>query len=288
LAVLTLHFATVFATPLFVNTPAVLPFVIAGRVLLLVPLALPYIIPQSWGTLHAHPHQAYRDYSVLFKYASLASLALHAKATILGLAFNAPDEHYHRHSIYLPFDTEKRSSWERTTSAFGRILSATSDHPLVTGAGADVLLSTLTLGLWAAVRATNLQDILASAIPFYERAGDTDKAEEEPDQITPIVTRKSTRSKANAASSQSGESVGRHSTRRKGRSRKSKQDSESTRSDAAYEPTTSEAASAVEGDILPGAGTLDWEAAALIWGFIALGGLGVGSAGVLGGECIAR
>lgn len=270
------------AVPLFVNTPALLPLVVAGRATLLAPLALPYLVPDSWGTLHAHPHQAYREYSVLFRYASFASLALHGKATIVGLAFNAPDEHYHRHSIHLPFDVEKRSSWERTTSAFGRIIGATSDHPIVSGAGADVLLSAVSLGLWAAVRATDLQDILISAIPFYKRPGDTPQ-----DNVpaTPVSTRKV---KGRAAGSQSGESVGRQSTRRKGRGRKSKQDTESIRSDALYEPTASEAASVLEGDVLPEPGHLDWEAAALIWGFIAAGGLGVGSAGVLGGECIAR
>lgn len=44
---------------------------------------------------------------------------------------------------------------------------------------------------------------------------------------------------------------------------------------------------AVEGDSLP-AEDLDWEAAALAWGLTAAGGLGCGSAGVFGGECISR
>lgn len=258
----------------------------AGRGLLLAPLIVPYVVPQSWGTLHSHPHQAYKEYSVLFRYASLASLALHAKATLLGLAYSTPAEYYHRHSIHLPFDVEKRSSWERTTSAFGRILGATSDHPLVSGAGADVLLSAISLGLWAAVRATDLHDILTLAVPFYERPGD--KPQEDTIQTSTMVTRNNAKGQPSATSSQSGESVGRPSTQRKTRSRKSKQEIESTQHDAAYEPTASEAASVVEGDILPEAGNLDWEAAALIWGFIVAGGLGVGSAGVLGGECIAR
>lgn len=253
-----------------------------SRGLLLAPVVLPYVIPQSWGTVHAHSHQAYKKYSVLFKYTALISFVLHGKATVLGLAYNAPDAHYHRHSIHLPFDTEQRSSWERTSSAFGRILSATADHPLVGGAGLDVLLSAISIGLWAAVRATDLQDILASTIPFYQRAGNEPVV---PIASTPIATR----SKARAvAGSQSGDSIGRQSTRRQGRARKSKQDTESVKSDAAYEPTTSEAASLVEGDVLPEPGSLDWEAAALIWGSIVAGGLGVGSAGVLGGECIAR
>lgn len=285
LSLLTFHFATVTVIPLFVNTPALLPLVAASRAMLLAPLVLPYIVPQSWGTLHAHPHQAYKEYSILFRYASLASLVLHGKSTIIGLAYNAPNEHYHRHSIHLPFDVEKRSSWERTTSAFGRILGATSDHPLVSGAGADVLLSAISLGLWAAVRATDLQDILTSAVPFYRRPGA--KSEDTP-EVTSVVTRNKAKALAKATGSQAGDSVGRQSTRRKGRPRKSKQDTESIRSEAAYEPTASEAASVLEGDVLPEAGNLDWEAAALIWGFIVAGGLGVGSAGVLGGECIAR
>lgn len=278
------QFAILVATPLFVSTPALLPLVVTSRVLLLSPLALPYLAPESWGRVHAHPHQAYRKYSTLFQWASFGSFILYGKATALGLAFNAPGAHHHRHTIPIPFDVEERPAWERTTTAFGRILRATSDHPVVRGAGLDVLLSALSLGLWAAVRATDLQDILASIIPFYQRAGDKIQSSLE---SSPTATRAKSKAAA-AAGSQSGDSVGRQSTRRKGRSRKSKQDTEGTRSDAAYEPTTSEAASLVEGDILPEAGNLDWEAAAAIWGFIIVGGLGVGSAGVLGGECIVR
>lgn len=54
-----------------------------------------------------------------------------------------------------------------------------------------------------------------------------------------------------------------------------------------YKPSSAVAASVAEGDVIP-VDRLDWESAALAWGLTAFGGLGCGSAGVFGGECIAR
>jgi hypothetical protein len=282
LVVLIAQLAIQVATPLFVATPVLVPLVVTSRLLLLAPLAFPYLAPESWGTIHAHPHQAYRKYASLFQLVSFGSFALHGKATAVGLAFNAPNAHHHRHMIPIPFDVKETPAWEQTTTAFGRILRATSDHPVVRGVGLDVMLSALSLGLWAAVRATDLQDILTSIVPFYHRA--EDKTQKALEDSSPATRSKTTGS---AAASQAGDTTGRQSTRRKSRrSRKSKQVPEGP--DAAYEPTTSEAASLVEGDVVPEAGTLDWETAAAIWGLVVVGGLGVGSAGALGGECIAR
>lgn len=54
--------------------------------------------------------------------------------------------------------------------------------------------------------------------------------------------------------------------------------------DSAYQPTEEE--SRIEGD--EEALEDDWEAAALAWGLVSTGGLGLGSCGVFGAECIAR
>lgn len=81
--------------------------------------------------------------------------------------------------------------------------------------------------------------------------------------------------------------------RRRGRPRKVKQEEPEPEpepeqiADPTYEPTPQQAAQVVEGDSLPDE-DLDWEVAALAWGITALGGLGCGSAGVYGGECISR
>jgi hypothetical protein len=282
--VLASNFAILSATPYFANTPSLKYLVLAARALTYAPLALPNLIPVSWGVQHSHPHQAYATYTKLFKFISAASFLLHVKATIVGLAYNAPAAHEHRHSIHLPFDVEKRSSWERTSGAFGRLLGATEDHPVVGGIGRDVLLSALSIGFWAAVRAIDVSGVLATTIPFYELHRD------DVDEVLPIQPSSPTSKRRAKPKAISTGINGTHevdekgSVRRRGRPRKSKDGD-----DAQYEPTPSEAASAAEGDALPrGDHVVDYEATALAWGLTTVGGLGVGSAGVLGGECIAR
>lgn len=273
MAILVPNFAAIAVSAFVANTSALTTVFFTARGLTLAPLILPYAVPESWGSVHPRPHETYRTYGKLFTAIAVTSLVLHSKATVTGLAYNAPDSHYHRHSIYLPFDTETRSSWERTTSAFGRILEAMSDHPVVSSVGWDVLLSTLSIGVWTAVRGTDVSSILTSSIPLYQ-PDDSGDASPEPT--------KETARKAITTGGQSTDSGEATSPRRRGRPRKVK---EEPVDEQAYEPTPSEAADAAEGDAFPNMG---WDSTALAWGMTALGGLGVGSAGVFGGECVAR
>jgi hypothetical protein len=283
-SIFTLNFAVLSAMPLLANTPSLKYLVLAARALTYAPLALPNLIPVSWGVQHSHPHEAYATYTKLFKFISTAAFLLHVRATIVGLAYNAPAAFEHRHSIHLPFDVERRSSLERASGAFGRLLGATADHPVVGGIGRDVLLSALSIGLWAAVRAIDVSGVLASTIPLYElHRDDVDELLIEP-AASPAVKKRSKPKAITTGIHGTHEVDEKGSVRRRGRPRKSK-DGE----DAQYEPTPSEAASAAEGDSLPGGDhVIDYEATALAWGLTTVGGLGVGSAGVLGGECIAR
>lgn len=196
--------------------------------------------------------------TVLFKVIAAGNLALFLVTTFHGLKYNAPDAYYHRHSIHLPFDVEKRSAWERTTSASGRILAATADHPVVQGATFDVVLSALSLGVWAAVRSTSVQNMLACVVPGVLREGDSGAK----DSTTKDTKRD-------------------HQSKRP-RSR-SKAKKEEDASEESYEP--SEAGSIPEGDVIPES-DLDWESTAVALGLTVVGGLGFGSAGVMGAECI--
>lgn len=269
--------STAALAPHFANTPSIVTLASANRALVFAPLLLHYVVPLSWGVTYAHPHQAYGTYTSLFNFVSVASFLLHAKATVMGLAYNAPESYRHRHSVYIPFDIEQRSAWERTTSAFGKVLGAMTDHPVVATAGYDVLLSALAVGLWAAVRGTDSQIILSSTVPGLQVPGSTFKGD-------PSVREEA---KAKATNSHGDSDPEPPTPLRRGRPRKVKQEHE-TESEAAYEPTASEAASVAEGDEMPAAGASDWEATALTWGLSIIGGLGVGTAGVLGAECIAR
>lgn len=123
-----------------------------SRILPFVPLALPYILPQRFGSVHAHPHTTYNTYKTIFRTIAVASVLLHTKSTVLALYYNAPESHYYRHSLLHPLRGEHRSALDRYTVATGRIFGAINEHPAVSAVGWDVILSGLSLGLWAAIR----------------------------------------------------------------------------------------------------------------------------------------
>lgn len=156
-------FTTVFLSPFAANTPSFPTVALAYRILSFAPLLLPYIVPESWGTVHIHPHDSHTAYTALFRTISVVSFLLHGKSTVLALLFNTPDSHYHRHSVLHPFKQERRTTLERSSTAVGKVLGAIGDHPAVSAVGWDVLLSGMSLGLWAANRGLDVQAILSSS-----------------------------------------------------------------------------------------------------------------------------
>jgi hypothetical protein len=296
---LTVNLVAIFLLPHAAGTPSFLPIVVLARAATFFPLFISKVVPVSWGTVHPHPHNAYSSFTTLFRVLSLATFALHAKATVLGLAYNTPDSQYHRHSRFIPWDLEERSAWERSTTALGKVLGSTSDHPVVAAAGWDVLLCTLSLGLWAAVRATDVQDILTSTIPLYRAQPSPSLTKQEDTSVPDIKTEDDEsepdlpatprqRSRFNRTSTSSGaSSTASTPSPQRNRRPKSAEEAPGDVGERAYEPSAKEAREVVEGDVLP-SGELDWESAALAWGLAALGGLGSACAGVFGAECISR
>lgn len=138
-----------------------------SRLLTFAPLLLPYIVPEAWGTVHPHPHDAHSAYISLFRTISYFSTALHGKSTVEALLYNAPDSSYHRHSVLHPFKLEHRSSLERSSTAFAKVLGAINDHPAVSAVGWDVIISGLSLGLWAAARSLDVSGVLAGSGLYY-------------------------------------------------------------------------------------------------------------------------
>lgn len=282
-------YGTVFLIPYVAETPLFSRIVATSRALTFAPLVLHTIAPTSWGTVHTHHHEASAALTDLFRFMSVVSVLLHGTATFTGLKYNVPHAHYHRHSKLLPWDIEERSKWERTTTAVGKLLGATSDHPVVAAVGYDVLLSGLSTGLWAAVRSLRAGDILSSVVPLYEDSemstaklvGTNDQHNLEEGASEPRRT--SRRHKSSVSAEDNREPP---IPRRRGRPRKTKQDPVEEPGDETYEPTAGEKNSA-EGDALPGQ-ELDWDAAGLAWFLTSVGGLGLGCAGVFGGECLAQ
>ncbi|RYP58536.1 hypothetical protein DL769_008910 [Monosporascus sp. CRB-8-3] len=304
---LALNYGSLFILPYAAETPSFATNVLITRGSTFLPLVLPKITPVSWGAVNVHPHDTYSSLTKMFRFVSGVSVLLHFKATFVGLIYNAPNSHHHRHSVLFPWDVKERSTWERSTTAFGRILRSRSDHPVVAAVAWDVIISALSLGLWAAVRAMDVHDIIKSAIPFSgfrarsllprnvkeETPKPAVKTEpesaEEAESDHPMTLRRSGRQKKSrldsiASSNGASEDTTAPVPRKRGRPRKYKPVVEE---DSTYEPTPSEAREAVEGDELP-PDSLDWESAALVWGLTAAGGLASASAGVYGGECISR
>ncbi|KAI8223328.1 hypothetical protein K4K55_010082 [Colletotrichum sp. SAR 10_96] len=300
LASFCLNYVLIYWAPSTTGTMTFRNIAVLGRILTFAPVIIPAVVPASWGTVYSNHHGAYRIVTELFRFLSTASFAFHVKGTALGLLYNAPDAHYHRHSRFLPFDREERSTWERTTTALGKVLGSASDHPVVAGVAWDVLLSGASQGLWVATRALDVDDILASSTPFAQK--NAPKAQP--------LTRLLEGNDKSTPESETGSHTSAISTRRRGRPAKAKtgemtisktaaaegnrrtRDCRATEEvdevpEDAYEPSAAESRSAVEGDEMPD-GDLDWESAALAWGLTALGGLGSSSAGVFGAECTSR
>lgn len=306
--VLTQSFGILFAAPIAAGTDSFAKLLVVARVLTFVPLVLPVIVPVSWGTIHAHPHGSYEAFVDQFRYVSMATFLLQTKVLATGLRSNAPDAYYHRHSKFLPFDWEKRSALERTSTAFSRMLGSTSDHPVVAGVAWDVLLSGVSVMIWAAIRSLDINDILASATPFFKTrtleglqyqltreistdGSDTSEVGRPVESAKGRALRSSSKvedDEADGTSARGAISRGsRRSTRQRGRETTDETGNDDGTADKTYKPTAAESGAAVESDVIP-QDEADFEAAALTWGLNVLGGLGFGSAGVFGAECISR
>ncbi|KAH6888701.1 hypothetical protein B0T10DRAFT_59835 [Thelonectria olida] len=279
---LTLNYANIFWAPTQFGDASFKYWVLASRALTTAPLLVQYVIPASWGSRYRDIGDVYGTYKTLFKAISVVTFLLHLRTSLPALFFNEPDPHRHRHSVYLTSDVERRFAWERTTSAFGRLLESTSDHPVVGLVGADVILASVSIGFWVATRAMNTFDILACTMPGFS-------GQQEPeDKPAKPVTMAWWEAKAlmSGANGTGVEAEEESPSRRRGRRRKSKSKTKKNEpDDGAYKPAPSEV-SATEGDVLP-SDDWDWESAAVVWGLTALGGLGLGSAGAYGSEIIA-
>ncbi|KAL2133390.1 hypothetical protein VTI74DRAFT_2433 [Chaetomium olivicolor] len=293
------------------------------RLLTLAPVMLPNIVPTSWGIVYSDPRDAYPSITKLFRTISAMTGLLHVKTTLSALLYNLPGSYKHRHSIKIPLDIEKRSKWERTATAIEKVLGSMTDHPVVSAAGKDVLLSALTLGIWAAVRSADVGNMLRVAIPFpkslqrssseeaptetvkAEEASTASAHEESPKPATTGMTlRRRGRPKKTSISSIASSDMPAEETqptpRRRGRPRKAKPEPEpepepeqdglepeDVPNDKTYEPTPKVRAEVEMGDIMPQE-DFDWEPASLAWGLTVLGGLGAASAAVYGAECVSR
>jgi hypothetical protein len=162
-------FTTVFLIPFASNTPSFMTVSMLSRALPISFLMLPYVVPASWGIIHTHPHSAHYTYTTLFQIISVISAFFHLKTTVFALFYNTPENYYYRHSLLHPFKEEHHSALNRGYTAVGRLFGAIREHPAVGAVGWDVILSGLSLGVWAAVRGLDAKEMLGSSMVFMKR-----------------------------------------------------------------------------------------------------------------------
>ncbi|PMD36669.1 hypothetical protein L207DRAFT_515186 [Hyaloscypha variabilis F] len=288
------NFAATFLIPYASNTPSFMTVSLLSRALPFSFLALPYIIPESWGTVHNHPHETHTTYTRLFRTISTISALLHFKASFFALFHNTPESTYYRHSLLHPFKEEHRSALNRGSTALSRVFGAILEHPAVSAFGGDVLLSGLSVGIWAAIRGLDPADMLGSSVPFLPHktkeledvsASIKQEAEKAVQHIeTTPATRRRGRPKGSEKSTPDLDETSTVShLKRRGRPSKIHLTDGDDANDTTYKPD--EIDEMEEGDENADE---DWEVGALAWGLITAGGLGTGSASIYGAEVVAR
>jgi hypothetical protein len=124
-------------------------------------------------------------YTTFFRSITFVAALLHFKSTALALFYNTPESYYYRHSLLHPFKKEHLSTINRGSTAVAKLFGAIREHPAVSAVGWDVVLSGLSLGVWAAVRGLDGKEILGSSIPFMSR---TDKQLEVTGMLISVAT----------------------------------------------------------------------------------------------------
>lgn len=309
-------YAAIALTPTAYDTTTFIPITLLARVLPFAPLALPYLVPESWGTTHTSAQKMNKHYTNLFRIISALSFILYVKSTSYAIIFNDPGETYLNPRLLNPLHRDERDDFARTTTTMGRIMAAafgskyTMSSPIITKIGWDVVMSGISLGCWAAVRGTDANVMISNVIGgMGGEAGEgdgsliaggmvddlkrmADKASNKVDKEIDHVKReqgslrRSTRERRSTSARHSDEEH--EKPKRQTRSKKEKEHHEETEEDehdSAYRPNHKGLDQIIEKthEELP---EEDAEAAALAWGIVAALGLGTGSSAVFGAESV--
>ncbi|TVY38664.1 hypothetical protein LSUB1_G003725 [Lachnellula subtilissima] len=293
IVLLVANFTSIFLIPFAANTPSFMTVSIASRIIPFSFLLLPYIIPNSFGKIHTHPHSAHSTYTTIFRTISVIAAALHLKSTILALVSNTPERYAYRHSLLHPFQEEKLTTLDRGSTALGRLFGAIGEHPAVSAVGWDVIMSGLSLGVWAGIRALDAWEMLDSSVVFMKRtakavqgtSGPTLKQEIVETVENIVEATPSRRGPGRPRKTEKVEDTDDASSvvslpRRRGKPSKKAVENHA---DATYKPAGGDQLEEGDENVEE-----DWESAAMAWGMIIAGGLGTGSAGIFGADMKAR
>lgn len=143
--------------PITSNTIFFMPLSLAFRYSAFLPLGLIYMLP-DWGIMDPRSDDDMQAaYNALFCVFALLSGSLYYNSTLAALLQNTTESRSFLHRM----TREGDSPLEGSPSVANKIFAAIGDHPVVNAAVWDVLLSGLSLGVWASARDLDLCDILS-------------------------------------------------------------------------------------------------------------------------------
>lgn len=131
--------------------------------------------PQRWSQSNADVHAARRSYKRIFNVLAATSCVLYAINTWIALLRFSPRDYYYRYSfVWNMYTQEQRPVLEMLGTAVSRLVRTLGEHPVVSALGCDVLLSGLTLSVWAAVRGVDITAVLSCSVaPWLDNGKDS-------------------------------------------------------------------------------------------------------------------
>lgn len=270
IALIALH-ACVFLLPFSVATPQFWSVLSVAHLVLFQPVYIDRLAPVAYGST-IRPR---RNYLVVYRFLSYASLLLYLKQTFVALLDNDPGAYKHRHSHYLasmhlPHEN-RRGPMLRTASSISRVLGSLSDHPAVASMGWDVLMCAISLAAWATIRGLDTSRIAAASTGLITPTAS--HAQFHPSSLDFTHIRSMSVTSNASANVSPGPRVRKRRNNGQGQGKAGEKDGE-------FSPNEAVA------DSVRGEEEMDenLEAAAVSWALFTLGGLGVLAPGVLGAD----
>jgi hypothetical protein len=271
---------------------------------------------------HTSVHQARKAYEDIFRVLAFASFGLHMMRSYNAIVDEAPPHRYLNHNfVWNTHREEGNTRYQQTWTVLVRVIGALSDNPVISQVGWDVVISVLSLCVWAVAHGVDVTAMLrcsglfwsiptpsiksVSLVPKSLLNGSATKSEvgsvveEIADSISITSPNKRGRGRPRktsvaiakdhlSSSTPSATGSLRRSTRNRHTSSMSQASNDSA-SDEDYVPTQATQDAVDEFDFDNDEGLAkETEAAALAWGLFIVGGLGTVTAGVLGAESTGR
>jgi hypothetical protein len=288
----------------------------------IMPLLLASLVqPNSMHRVQKHTsvHQARKAYEDIFRILAFASFGLHMMKSYQAIMDEAPPHRYLNHNfVWNTHREEGNTRYQQAWTVLVRVIGALSDNPVISQVGWDVVLSVLSLSIWAVSHGVDVTAMLRcsgllwsvptphikvpSILPKSPAKDPATKSqvgsvvEEIADHIETASPAKRGRGRPRKTSaaiakdhiSSTQSSSLRRSTRNRHASGTTPDTNESA-SDEEYVPNQATQDEVDEFDFDSDEGLAkETEAAALAWGLFIVGGLGTVSASVLGAESTGR